>query len=148
MAYLYYTWKTMNTKINNQLNIRTELAIATLSWTITDYVYILFSLIDFNNNYNLIFYSQFFVILLRNIATFIATTFWTLRLVHKNDTTYYTDQRISFKSSILNLDVIMTHSLTFNYFKNFIHEKKQSYIVYLNLYMLIELYKKKLNVLY
>ena len=42
----------------------------------------------------------------------------------------------------------MTHSLTFNYFNNFIHEKKQSHVVYLNLYMLIELYKKKLDVLY
>ena len=150
LTYLYLTWLKMSGKINNQLNIRDELKIATLSWSICSYIYIMFALIDDMSatKHTVFFFIPFVAILLRNISTFLATTFWTLWLVNKRNTSYYKDERINLKSNALNLEVLMTHSLPFNYFKNFIHEKKHSHIVYLNLYMLIELYRKKLHVLY
>ena len=43
--------------------------------------------------------------------------------------------------------MLMTHQLPFGYFKDFINEKKPDDLVYLNLYILIELYYRRLNFL-
>jgi hypothetical protein len=39
----------------------------------------------------------------------------------------------------------MTHQLPFEYFRSFVRDHAKDYLVYLNLYCLIELYRKKLS---
>lgn len=87
-------------------------------------------------------------ILLRNLCTFYATTLFTLYSVKfKEEVNYNTDQRITTKLSILNLDVVMTHRMPFTYFKQFVQTHAHQYDVYLNLYCLIELYRNKITAL-
>ena len=45
------------------------------------------------------------------------------------------------KSNILNLDAMLSHALTFNEFKEYIETDKPEYMVHLNLYCLIKLYR-------
>ena len=62
---------------------------------------------------------------IRNMFTFFATTLLTLRQLKKNDgVEYYTDNRVKMKHNILTLDILMKHTLPFNYFKQFIEENK------------------------
>ena len=83
---------------------------------------------------------------MRNLLTFLATTTFTLYNLYFRDEMQYTqDNRISSKLMILNLEVIMTHQLPFNYFREFVINHSQGSVVYLNLYCLIELYRKKLQ---
>ena len=56
-----------------------------------------------------------------------------------------TDNRIRNKLGILDLNIIMTHALTFDYFKTYISTQSQDHTVYLNLYCLIQSYRKKLD---
>ena len=88
-----------------------------------------------------------FGIQLRNILTFFATTLFTLYSVYsgKNQVENFQDKRITSKLGILNLEVIMTNKLPFDFFRNFVQNHSKDYLVYLNLYCLIELYRKKLS---
>jgi hypothetical protein len=94
-------------------------------------------------------YSRFgnFGIQLRNIFTFFATTLFTLYSVYSGKTQVenFQDKRITSKLGILNLEVIMTNKLPFDFFRNFVQNHSKDYLVYLNLYCLIELYRKKLS---
>ena len=60
----------------------------------------------------------------------------------------YEDERINTKLTIMNFEVTMTHSLPLSYFKQFVHQQKQDQEVYLNFYMLIEIYKVKVQELW
>lgn len=55
----------------------------------------------------------------------------------------YEDERINTKITVIDFDVTMSHSLPMNYFKQFIIQQKQDCEVYMNFYMLIEIYKVK-----
>ena len=48
----------------------------------------------------------------------------------------------------MNFEVTMTHSLPLSYFKKFVKEEKESQEVFLNFYMLIEIYKVKVQELW
>ena len=75
---------------------------------------------------------------LRNFLTFVATTGLTIwALKYKSEVQYSTDNRIRNKLGILDLDIIMTHTLPFDYFKTFISDNAKDHLVYLNLYCLI-----------
>lgn len=55
---------------------------------------------------------------IRNMLTFFATTLLTLRQLKKNEgVEYHADNRVKMKQNILSLDVLMSHTLPFNYFK-------------------------------
>jgi hypothetical protein len=83
---------------------------------------------------------------MRNLLTFFATTLFTLHNhYYKDEIEYTNDNRVYQKLNILNLEVIMTHQLPFNYFSQFVRDHAKESLVYLNLYCLIELYRKKLS---
>jgi len=87
-------------------------------------------------------------ILCRNLGTFYATTLFTLyALKYSQQAEYNPDKRIATKLSILNLDVVMTHTMPFQCFKQYIQQHAPHYDVYLNLYCLIELYRNKISTL-
>lgn len=89
------------------------------------------------------------MIQVRDMATFFATTLLTLRQLRKDgDTEHHTDNRVKMKQNILNLEALMSHTLPFNHFKEFLNTSKQEYLPYLNLYCLIQLYQNKLEVVY
>lgn len=60
----------------------------------------------------------------------------------------YEDERINTKITVVDFDVTMSHSLPLGYFKQFIYQQKPDQEVYLNFYMLIEIYKVKVEELW
>ena len=60
----------------------------------------------------------------------------------------YEDERINTKITVVDFDVTMSHSLPLGYFKQFIYQQKPELEVYLNFYMLIEIYKVKVQELW
>jgi hypothetical protein len=61
---------------------------------------------------------------------------------------YHSDERINTKITLLNFDVTMTHSLPLSYFTKFIKGEQTQNEVYLNFFMLMEIYKVKINELW
>lgn len=45
----------------------------------------------------------------------------------------------------MNLDVVMTHKITFNYFNNYVEQMVKDHVVYLNFYKSIRVYTKKIQ---
>ena len=88
-------------------------------------------------------------ILARNLCTFYAQSLRTLYDAKYSDdkAVFSTDDRVHKKLGILDLDVIMRNTVPFNKFRQFITEKHPHFDVYINLYMLIQVYFKKLTTL-
>ena len=59
------------------------------------------------------------------MVTFFGTTLWTLFSARTKleGVNYYNDERIKIKDDVLTLDILMTHSLPYEHFKRFIHDK-------------------------
>lgn len=150
LAYLYFITKKMTLLYHDQLNIKQELKVATLCWIGFSILYFLINLfIQKQSDDTVKMKLRYFIllgILLRNVCTFYAMTLYTLYTVmFKRNVDYAVDKRQNLRLNILTLDIIMTHQMPFQKFKEFISIQAQSNEVYLNLYCLIELYKTKIQ---
>lgn len=84
-------------------------------------------------------------ILLRNLAAFLTQTLMTLHQVYFKKKIDYSNDFLKGKITVLNIDVIMSHQLTFQKFKQYIEDNFQESQIYLSLYCLIKIYKKQLK---
>lgn len=84
-------------------------------------------------------------ILLRNLGAFFSQSLQSLYLAYQDEDAYYQDDRINTKLHILSLDVVMTHQLPFSYFKKYVFSEAPYYAVYVNFYMLIQIYRVKVK---
>lgn len=149
---MYQVWRQLKKVNQDQLNIKDEVGLCTISWIAFSGVYFAVNQATHNNLDGspdfeaLMRYLVLFGILLRNLCTFGATTLFSLYAVNfKEEAQYYSDWRITKNFGILNLDVVMTHRMPFSYFKQFILTHVREYEVYINLYCLIELYRDKIT---
>ena len=71
------------------------------------------------------------------MGVFLAQTLSTLQSARKEDILdNYDDQRIHTKLHSIDYDIVMSHQLPFNTFKQYISEAMPSYEVYINFYCL------------
>jgi hypothetical protein len=150
LVYMYSVWRQLKKVNQDQLNIKNEVGLCTISWIVFSVVYFAVSQAskasDSPELVKIMRYLVLFGILLRNLCTFGATTLFSLYAVKfKEEAQYYSDERITKNFGILNLDVVMTHRMPFSYFKTFILTHVREYEVYINLYCLIELYRDKIT---
>ena len=101
------------------MNIKDELMISTVCYICFQYIYLI-SVMEGGGSYQTRFGDIIGLagIQVRNMCTFFATTLLTLRQLKKNEgVEYYVDNRVKMKHNILTLDILMQHTLPFNYFK-------------------------------
>ena len=127
LAYLYVIYRKLKTRRQTQLNIFIEVYFAAILWMSFSVFYFVMNIVglyhtdsDDDGGRKKDFYQLLgtFGIQLRNLFTFWTTTLFTLHhAYYRNDIQYEQDTRIYSKLSSLNLEVIMTHTLPFNYFR-------------------------------
>ena len=120
-------YRKLKTRRQTQLNIFIEVYFAAILWMSFSVFYFVMNIVglyhtdsDDDGGRKKDFYQLLgtFGIQLRNLFTFWTTTLFTLHhAYYRNDIQYEQDTRIYSKLSSLNLEVIMTHTLPFNYFR-------------------------------
>lgn len=120
-----------------------------LFWLISSFVYFCVFEFNFVGSIYLKRLAILFSILIRDLGAFYSQTLISLyTALNKDEDAYYLDDRINTKLSLLNFNVTMTHSLPLSFFKKFITTEQKNHEVYLNFYMLMEIYKVKINELW
>lgn len=128
LAYLYFIYKKLTMVKEDQLNIKQELKIATICWIAFSLGYFLTNLINNNIGGDIteLRWVILFGILARNLFTFYATCLFTLHTaITKKDVEYGSDRKFNLRLNVLNLDIIMTHQMPFQYFKLFVSSQAQ-----------------------
>ena len=135
------------------MNIKNEIWLALLTWiTFTGIVFVAQRLItNVNSSEHLLNILKPLIMigyLLRNLFAFYAQSLRSIyQAIHKEEIYDYTDNRINEKLQVMTIDTIMTHTLPFSYFKEYIKKTKEyeNDDVYLNLYCLIKIFKNKVE---
>ena len=86
--------------------------------------------------------------LLRNLFAFYAQSLRSVyQAIYEDEIYDYTDNRINDKLQVMTIDTIMTHTMPFSYFKEYIKSSKdfENDEIYLNLYCLIKIFKNKIE---
>lgn len=156
LAVLYFTWRQLKWKytVNNRLNIKMEMLTAVACWctiTLTQLTFTSFRdskyINDENTNHPIWDYLPFFCIIARDLCTFYAQTLFTVAQLGKDleDEKYHINDNLVSNISMMSLDVVMTHKTTFKYFNDYVEQRVQNHVVYLNLYKSIQIYKMKIK---
>lgn len=155
LFYLYWTWRKLKKQFNQQLDIKREMLCAVFSWIGMSACYLLVAL--YKAKLFSIKHAPFLIrtelpligILLRNLGTFWAQTLFTIAQLRKDkedeNYQYHTNDNLVSNLSLMNLDVVMTHKITFTYFNDYVEQMVKDHIVYLNFYKSVRVYKKKIS---
>ena len=147
IALLYYIWRKLNRINQDQLNIKKEMAYATAFWWSFSIIYFFLSSEDYGPLNHHAYGLQLCILIgiqLRNLSTFYAQTLFTLyKVLYELEIDFNSDERINAKLQIMNLENIMTHPILYSKFRKYTIKKFSHYVVYMNLYQLIEIYRSK-----
>lgn len=87
----------------------------------------------------------FICIQLRNLVTFYAQTWVTLKQSKDKEDQEYHSEFLSGKLEYMTLDVVMKHDRTFPFFQSFVENYAKDYQVYLNASLLIKIYQSEIE---